>query len=898
MFFQYIDYNAIYGNGGVLCYLLKPCEQMLAVQDTCGATCCRTGPEGEAAFLNARANHNYKSDIGPGPWLIATLDQFDATNTTNFGAGEWDMYPCPLQPAPRDFVNRAQLLARQPNNANVLTRWRSPGFACDPSMCSSAPLYPNENYGCYRCNEVSRVAYATASCTDNPSLHGLLLVKDTRQRWETDSYAACFYLVEQLVHCTSTCEVIPRPPALPPIPSSPNDKIVAANSTSSGLAGADLGADIRWDAATVSTLFTTAAVVAVVGSVVGSAATNIAGMPTTSGGGIGGSAGGGVLTIIQGMQRFVSVSDDGLAANLSDIYAETGERLTWIEGDAGFSLLSAENAACALPINPVNALFNVLLVLLLLLASLAAFQTVLHYLWKHRVNKRYYERKHNPRRAMTRIMKGRGTSSASGQSAILLPSVKFTPFPSPLVFPALPLIAMSLFCNGLVRSSVKILVARCDRWRPLAIAVLIFVGCYKLMTLSLLLRFDRRFRAATWKAAKPPPHANSVADPLYRWVSHIRVRCKHIVSLQWRPSSGNASTAPHSLVLDRARGKFAKPAGEADEPTRTERLLAHPATLARSLAGDTLDGIGFPLMARSGGTHLRDLLFEYVVLGASIAVAAISALGGLFLPSSRNANAQLATIACIQAAVSAYVLCLRPSADRVMNLLVGTQFLLEACATTVTFIASLGYGSAPYNMSFALALCSLIAPVLQRFYDAFVVHTSKALRKEGFSWKGAFFGFLGLVVFLPTLVLNLLGLNLGWSAKISEGAADDVNKMATKAANEGLNRSIQTGGTEAAVDLFWLGAVCAGERRKTREQRVSEAAQAIQVNWRRSHERQQRERRLSSLSPARNRAPIPHVPAECEFTGFRPGFVWLEAAIRDEEARDILGMEVEDVQLR
>ena len=43
---------------------------------------------------------------------------------------------------------------------------------------------------------------------------------------------------------------------------------------------------------------------------------------------------------------------------------------------------------------------------------------------------------------------------------------------------------------------------------------------------------------------------------------------------------------------------------------RTERLLAKPITFVHANASDTLASIGFPLMARSGGTSLTSVLFE------------------------------------------------------------------------------------------------------------------------------------------------------------------------------------------------------------------------------------------------------------------------------------------------
>ena len=144
---------------------------MLAIQNTCGPSCCQDGPEGDAAFEFAANNHNFNSDNGPGPWVVATLDQFDDASGANYGAGLWDAAPCP----------RTNIL--DPTNPKT----------CDPATCTSAPRYPGNTYGCYRCDEVGRVGYLFAETTDSPSQHGELNLISL-QRDETDSYAACAYL--------------------------------------------------------------------------------------------------------------------------------------------------------------------------------------------------------------------------------------------------------------------------------------------------------------------------------------------------------------------------------------------------------------------------------------------------------------------------------------------------------------------------------------------------------------------------------------------------------------------------------------------------------------------------------------------------------------------------------
>ena len=155
---------------------------MLAIQNTCGETCCREGAEGDAAFAFAATNHNYDSDNGPGPWLIATLDQFDDVRQLNYGTGLWDVNPCPLDPT------------------------------CNPSTCTSDPKHPGETYGCYRCDEVARVGYIFTEETVDPSEHLALAVTDTVQRAETTSRAACYYLATiKIFSCALGVEALVTP---------------------------------------------------------------------------------------------------------------------------------------------------------------------------------------------------------------------------------------------------------------------------------------------------------------------------------------------------------------------------------------------------------------------------------------------------------------------------------------------------------------------------------------------------------------------------------------------------------------------------------------------------------------------------------------------------------------
>ena len=688
---------------------------------------------------------------------------------------------------------------------------------------------------------------------------------------------------------------------------------------------------------------TTAVVVTMVAPMVVEGLSALAG--AAGGSAFGPAFGGGanLMALVYGGQRFVAYGN----LDVNDVHDETAESLAWLQGnvDTGFSLAGdVERCDASFPEgecswnwctwsrlnttgddctqhgrrlassggSSVVVVVNLLFILAIVLASLCLCQATAYYMWTRRVNQKYYERKANPKKALAKAIaeiEGQERSSrskrGSGQSKrgsnksvedgdgramthkvareIAMRRLRFKPYPSPLVFPGLQWLAISLFCTGLMGNGVRALV-RFDHpselgWRIMAVTVVSAVTFYKLCTLAMLVRFHRRFRAATWRAAKYPEDAEKVVDPLYRLVSRVRFQsCPH-----WHKP----------LVIDRPQGMFARPAGETKEPERTERILARPTRIVHGNAADTIDTIGFPLMARAGGANLWWVLFEWIALGANVAIAGICAT---VRPGDGDATLQLAQILTIQCVVAFYTFFVRPSADRVMNLLVGTQFTLEAIMSVLLLIAEKNDNvSNSRLMAFWLALSAMLAPVAQRFYDAVIVQYSKWVRKNGFSWKGAFFAFIGLLVFIPSMVARLLGCETGYQGSLSKAAGDDINKMATKTANEGVIRELEEGLAEVASNLFWLTSVEAEDRRKKRDEKVRQAARAIQENWRRKKMAQRaeiaataRRARIERRRESRRASSRPRdiasagTPASANFTGQeRPGAEWLERNVQE-----------------
>ena len=137
----------------------------------------------------------------------------------------------------------------------------------------------------------------------------------------------------------------------------------------------------------------------------------------------------------------------------------------------------------------------------------------------------------------------------------------------------------------------------------------------------------------------------------------------------------------------------------------------------------------------------------------------LNGIGAGLQPGTMGSLVQVSAVLFVQATHAAWIFYMKPSVDRIMNTLVGTQFLLEACQTALLLLVNL-YPPKPLleAISLALAIASVLAPVTQRFYDAVVVQLIKRFYQGGFKPKAAFFAMLGLLVFIPSVVFKFLGI--------------------------------------------------------------------------------------------------------------------------------------------
>ena len=195
-------------------------------------------------------------------------------------------------------------------------------------------------------------------------------------------------------------------------------------------------------------------------------------------------------------------------------------------------------------VGALSALIDTFTTLGCALAVVLLLQLLVHLLWKHRLNRRYYAL-----REQMKERKGSKDSRATPEAAApaargrcnlflstILPTkdrrpidpaskIKFYPFPGILRWPTLPCFVCVCCLSGLLQSAVTILAAH--KTAPLHALVFAFaavgiaVGVLLLLWTQLLL-FARRHLQHMWAPERAPEAPKEVADPALRLVSTVR----------------------------------------------------------------------------------------------------------------------------------------------------------------------------------------------------------------------------------------------------------------------------------------------------------------------------------------------------------------------------------------
>ena len=530
----------------------------------------------------------------------------------------------------------------------------------------------------------------------------------------------------------------------------------------------------------------------------------------------------GFISLVMGAQRFAASA--GLQAEVSVAYKSALSSVKWATVDVSTAHPGCDPADTWAPTPPpwttwplapppppsplpCHSLLWMLVALAIALVTATALQSIAFILWKRKMNRKWYQHRPTLTNACSSDTSGLtdgswfehglwfeprcpGEEATLGSTGVDISqrerNPRFIPYPPAFVFPGLQLLLVSFLGTGIAGEAALILssagTTRClssfCTCSLLAYIALVIMAIYIVIAIALLANFNHNHRTDTWHRALPVASTWMVEDPLFRAVSKVRAY------LCW-----------HDPVLERSRGKFVRPPSETMEPDRTHRLLGQPIALRRAMASDALDAYGFALMARARGSSSSSTSFEVTTLIAQMVVAMLNGLGsGLGSElTSTGAVGQMLAVMGVQAAASLWILCMSPTWDRCVSMVVGLQFALEATQTALLLLCTLLHEPTLEIASLAVALSALFLPIGHLAYDAFVVQLFRATQ-GGLTRFSACSACLNLVCYVPRAVLQMMGIQVDYSADaIAEHAGDDLQKFGERSHEDsvaaGVNQS-------------------------------------------------------------------------------------------------------------
>lgn len=233
----------------------------------------------------------------------------------------------------------------------------------------------------------------------------------------------------------------------------------------------------------------------------------------------------------------------GLAVPKSEVQTGVADGLGWAGGDLGLfrDAPTDEEGRRLEEARPkaLSSLYSKLTTLSIAMGIATFAQIFIHFYWKHRANKRYYARK-----VLTGTVKRIQFDNPKDEES---EKIAFNKFPIVFVFPSIFLVVFKLFCTGLMKNSLELLVT--DTCNPACktLAGFVMASCFSMVALGwvVLTDFNIHYRKAQWKPAGKPKSVLKIDDPFYRGISMLRGR---IFGME----------DPRS-ILNRSQGKFGKP---------------------------------------------------------------------------------------------------------------------------------------------------------------------------------------------------------------------------------------------------------------------------------------------------------------------------------------------------
>ena len=292
---------------------------------------------------------------------------------------------------------------------------------------------------------------------------------------------------------------------------------------------------------------------------------------------------------------------------------------------------------------------------------------------------------------------------------------KFYPFPSWLRWPTVPLYVCTCCLSGLVQSAFASF-SNCGQnfisIVPLAIVVAVLV----LMWTQLVV-FHCRHRQSMWlsdeQPQQPQPDGDTGLDRAQRRLS----------------------------TMQRQRGEFVKDKSEMCEPKRTERLLAEPLLFFPRCAADAYESMAVTVLFRCRGDAKHAMAYHMGKLSAQLAVVALASSGPALAEGNSAASSFATTALVIQISVFTWIVCGKPSINRMDWLVHAASWGADSAATALLLIhawaESIGGGLATAALLFALLgmalpIVKLVCDCLKPLYRLLFAHraTRHAVESE------------------------------------------------------------------------------------------------------------------------------------------------------------------------
>jgi len=524
----------------------------------------------------------------------------------------------------------------------------------------------------------------------------------------------------------------------------------------------------------------------VAGSVGGAAGGAAAGGAGGAGGGGGGGGAGGVTPLVFGAQRMSASS--GLAMNQSAMQTGVADGLGWANGK--FNLVKSSsraqrNASTSAggrlagkgtggggeeedddDEDPFMELLDTMVTTGIAAALLVTLRLGLHLYYSRYANAGYYRAlrrvtdssastdsapsRRVPRLGVRRVrsVEARLSHRRQRRDANERPPV-FKPLPGAFVFPSIEFMFFGIFSLGLTESAVAALCSdTChstviQHWpisvcTATAVAVLAVVAFFTFLSFVVLVNFQCRFSAQLWSKAEATD-LKDVEDPLMRLVSRCRLSCRR------------------STLMDRQTGSFDKSEEDASEPERTERLLASPLTLLHTNAGDAYDALSLFWLSRSSSGGCLKTFFDFAFFLGMLSLGVAYGMEDWAENHGQVVEQGIAVIA-IQFGLCFYILCIRPTVDRLGGTLDAIQLAVEGSATFMLVLVFVFPDRAVslMELSFLLALAAVGIPMILIYYDSILCPLVKAMLtvRSCSSLRTAVVEF---VASIPGIALNMMG---------------------------------------------------------------------------------------------------------------------------------------------